>query len=56
MKITYVAIDVLLCLCLISSQAIARASIRRPNPDDVNENELKNRFSAEMNHYGKYTN
>ena len=56
MKITYVAIDVLLCLCLISSQAIARAGIRRPNPDDVNENELKNRFSAEMNHYGKYTN
>ena len=45
-----ISIGVLLCLCLVSSQA--RPGIRSPKPENVNEND---RFPAEISHFGVFT-
>ena len=42
-----ISIGVLLCLCLVSSQA--RPGIRSPRPKNVNDND---RFPAEISHFG----
>ena len=42
-----ISIGVLLCLCLVSSQA--RPGIRSPKPENIDEND---RFPAEISHFG----
>ena len=44
-----ISIGVLLCLCLVSSQA--RPGIRSPKPENVDEND---RFPAEISHFGLF--
>lgn len=49
-----VCIGMLLCLCLVSSQA--RPGIRRLKQEGFDESEVQNQISAKISHFGKCTN